>query len=105
MPGCALCCQATVVDWKREAEGSNRGRGAFSKRQPSHKGLGVVGVGSAGSVLKVKGGVGGRCSQIKELEEGGLLFAQTEESQRDWRVTSTPETVEIQLKTRDCLQH
>ena len=29
------------------------------------------------------------CLQIKELEEGGLLFAQSEESQRDWGVTGS----------------
>lgn len=77
-PTCTPNCVVRRVDWKREAEGSNRGRGAFSKRRPSQRGLGEVGVGSAGSVLKVKGGVcvgGGDllCSHIKELE-GGLLL-------------------------------
>lgn len=78
-----VLCVVRRVDWKREAEGSIRGRGVFSKGRQSRRGLGEVGVGSAGSVLKVKRRSKGDplCSQIKELEEEGLLFAQSEESQ------------------------
>ncbi len=60
-------------------------------------------MGSEGSVLKVKEGVGGGnllCSQIKELEEGGLLFAQSEESQRAWGVAVSPGTVALQSDQR-----
>lgn len=67
---------------KREAEGTNRGRGAFDTRRPSHRGLGEVGLGSAGSVLKVKGGVGwgggGVCSALRSKnwkKEGCFLLS------------------------------
>lgn len=60
-PGCALCCGEDKGGRRRQ----QRGRGAFSKR--SHRGLGEVGVGSAGSVLKSErrsGGRGGRSALL-----------------------------------------
>lgn len=66
-------------------------------------------MGSAGSVLKVKGGVGAS-ALLSDQRTGRRRIAfqsvsQSEETPGDWGVTDSPEAVALQSETRDCLQH
>lgn len=63
-------------------------------------------MGFTGSVLNVKGGVGGAllCSQIKELEEGGPHRLKSQSERERLERLQSPETTELQLKRLSAAQ-